>query len=106
MPKYLFTANYTPSGAQGLLSEGGTGRRAMFQQMFEGLGGSMECFYYGFGADDLYIIADLPDDASATAASLTVGSVGAIGVRTTVLITPETVDEARGKSVNYRPPGA
>ena len=106
MPKYLFTAGYTVSGAKGLLSEGGTGRRNMFAAMFEGLGGSMEAFYYGFGADDLYIIADLPDDASATAAALTIGSAGAIGIRTTVLITPETVDEARGKTVNYRPPGA
>ena len=106
MPKYLFTADYTASGARGLLSEGGTGRRAMFAQMFAGLGGSMEAFYYGFGADDLYIIADLPDDASATAAALNIGAAGAIGIRTTVLITPETVDEAAGKSVNYRAPGA
>lgn len=106
MPKYLFTADYTVSGAQGLLKEGGTGRRAMFAQMFAGLGGSMEAFYYGFGADDLYIIADLPDDASATAAALNIGAAGAIGIRTTVLITPETVDEAAGKSVNYRAPGA
>ena len=106
MPKYLFTADYTASGARGLLSEGGTGRRAMFAQMLAGLGGSMEAFYYGFGADDLYIIADLPDDASATAAALNIGAAGAIGIRTTVLITPETVDEAAGKSVNYRAPGA
>ena len=106
MSKYLFTAGYTVSGAKGLLSEGGSGRRAMFQQLFADLGGSMEVFYYGFGADDLYIIADLPDDASATAAALTIGSAGAIGIRTTVLITPETVDQAARKTVNYRAPGA
>ena len=55
MPKYLFTADYTPAGIAGLQKEGGTGRRDMFAAMFEGLGGSMESFYYGFGGDDLYI---------------------------------------------------
>jgi uncharacterized protein with GYD domain len=106
MSKYLFTASYSVNGAKGLLSEGGSGRKAMFGKMIADLGGNMEAFYYGFGADDLYIIADLPDDASATALALNVGSAGAIGIRTTVLVTPETVDEAAGKSVNYRAPGA
>ena len=106
MPKYLFTADYTPSGIAGLQKEGGTGRRDMFAAMFEGLGGSMESFYYGFGGDDLYIIADLPDDASAVAASMEVGKAGTISFRAVVLVTPETVDEAAGKTVNYRAPGA
>ncbi|MDE2900422.1 MAG: GYD domain-containing protein [Chloroflexota bacterium] len=106
MPKYLFTADYTASGIAGLQKEGGTGRRDMFSAMFEGLGGKMEAFYYGFGADDLYIIVDLPDDASAAAASMEVAKAGAITFRATVLITPETMDEAAGKAVTYRPPGA
>ena len=106
MPKYLFTADYTPSGIAGLQKEGGTGRRDMFAAMFEGLGGSMESFYYGFGGDDLYIIADLPDDASAVAASMEVAKAGAISFRAVVLVTPETVDEAAVKTVNYRAPGA
>ena len=106
MPKYLFTADYSASGIAGLQKEGGTGRRDMFAGMFEALGGKMEAFYYGFGADDLYIIVDLPDDASAAAASMEVAKAGAITFRATVLITPETMDEAAGKSVTYRPPGA
>ena len=106
MPKYLFTADYTASGIAGLQREGGSGRRDMFAALFEGLGGSMEAFYYGFGGDDLYIIVDLPDDASAAAASMEVAKAGAITFRATVLITPETMDEAAKKTVNYRPPGA
>ena len=44
MPKFMFTADYTPSGIEGLQSEGGTGRRAVFADMIEGLGGTMEAF--------------------------------------------------------------
>ena len=40
------------------------------------------------------------------ALSLTTGGSGAVSVRTTVLITPEEIDEATKKSVAYRAPGA
>ena len=82
------------------------GRRDMFAAMFADLSGSMEAFHYGFGGDDLYIIAVLPDDASAVAASMEVAKAGSISFRATVLLSPETVDEARNKTVNYRAPGA
>ena len=106
MPKYLFQADYTQEGTVGLLREGGTGRRAMFEGMFAELGGTVEAFYYAFGKDDLYMIVDLPDDAAAVAASLRVSAAGAITFGATVLIEPETVDEATQRNVTYRPPGA
>ena len=42
---------------------------------------------------------------TATAASLAINASGAVNLKTTVLITPEEVDEAVKKSVPYRPPG-
>ncbi|MCY3542953.1 MAG: GYD domain-containing protein [Chloroflexota bacterium] len=104
MPKYLFQASYTQEGLQGLLKEGGTQRREVVANLAAALGGSVEAFYYAFGDHDIYVIADLPDDATATAASLVVGASGAGSVKTTVLIPPETVDDAAGIAVNYRPP--
>ena len=104
MPKYLFQASYTKEGLQGLLSQGGTQRRETVENLAAALGGNIEAFYYAFGDYDLYVIAELPDDATATAASLVVGASGAGSVKTTVLIPPETVDEATGKAVDYRPP--
>ena len=102
-----FPGRHSAEGTAGLLREGGTGRRAMFEEMFAELGGTIEAFYYAFGKDDLYMIVDLPDDAAAVAASLNVGSAGgAITFGATVLITPETVDEATQRSVTYCPPGA
>ena len=41
MPKYLFQADYTLEGIAGLQREGGTGRRAMFEQMFAEMGGTL-----------------------------------------------------------------
>ena len=104
MAKFLFQADYTPEGVAGLRREGGTGRRAMFERMFAEMGGTIESFYYAFGVDDLYMIVDLPDDAAAVAASMAASAAGAISFRAIVLITPETVDEAARRTVNYTPP--
>ena len=106
MPKFLFNAGYTSAGIEGLQREGGTGRKAMFSAMIEKLGGSLEAFYYAFGPDDLIIIADLPDDESALAVSMEIAKAGAIGIRTVVLIPPETIDRAGDIQVDYRVPGA
>ena len=65
-------------------------------QTVEGLGGTLEGFYYAFGDaavhDDLLLIADLPDEEAAAAFSLFVTAAGALNVSCTVLITPETID--------------
>lgn len=105
MGKYLVKANYNQSGLKGLLAEGGSSRRAALTSTVESLGGSLEALYYAFGETDLYAIADLPDDASAAAFSLQISAAGAIDVDMTVLVSPETVDEASKKELSYRPPG-
>ena len=106
MPKYLFQGSYTMEGLSGLMEEGATGRREMAQHLAASMGGSIEAFYYAFGDSDLYVIADLPDDASAAAVSVTVGASGAASIKTTVLVTPETIDQAMKKTEGYRPPGS
>ncbi len=106
MPKYLFQASYTPEGVRGLRSAGGTSRREAIASLAEGLGGRLESFYFAFGDNDVHTIVDLPDQEAATAVALTVNGSGAVTVRTTVLMTPEEVDAAAQRSVDYRPPGA
>ena len=106
MPKYLYQANYTATGMQGLLREGGTSRRQVFAAMAQEQGGELEAFYYAFGGADLLIIFDLPDPATAAAISLAITAGGALSISTVQLITPEEIDEAVRKTVNYRPPGA
>ena len=106
MPKYLFQANYTAQGLQGLLKEGGSARRQVFDEMAREQGGTLESFYYAFGGSDLYITFDLPDAATAAAVSLNIGAGGALDISTVQLITAEEIDRACGKTVTYRPPGA
>lgn len=105
MPKYLFQATYTPSGAKGLISEGGTGRRNLIAHLCRELGGELESFYYAFGESDVYSVADLPDDVTAAAVTLSINQSGAAHVKTTVLLTPEEVDVAVQKTTKYRAPG-
>ena len=106
MPKYLFQANYTAQGLRGLLQEGGSSRRQVFEDIANEQGGTLESFYYAFGGTDLYLTFELPDTATASAVSLTIGAGGALSIATVQLITPEEIDEACAKTVTYRPPGA
>ena len=107
MPHYLLRASYTADGAKGLLAEGGSSRIAQATALMESLGGRIECLYFAFGADDIVGIAEMPDSASAAAASLTVSSTGMASVPLTPLMTPEELDAASEKAggANYRPPG-
>jgi len=105
MPKYLIEANYFGEGVKGLLKDGGSSRRAAVEKLFASVGGKLEAFYYAFGKTDLFIIADLPDNVSAAALSLTVNAAGFATSRVTVLLTPEEIDAATKKSPQYRPPG-
>ena len=97
MPKYLFQASYTLEGVKGLLEEGGSSRAKALDEVAASVGGKIEAFYYAFGDDDLYVIADLADDATAAAVSLRVSAGGAISVKTTVLLDPSAIDDAAGK---------
>jgi len=105
MPKYLVQANYVGNGIKGLLKEGGSSRRAVVEKLFKSGGGKLETFYYAFGETDLYVIADMPDNASMAAVALAVAASGIINLKTTVLMTPEELDNAAKKTASYRPPG-
>jgi uncharacterized protein with GYD domain len=106
MPKYLVQASYRPDGAKGLLKDGGAKRRAAVDTALKSVGGSLEAFYFAFGSDDVVVVFDAPDHASAVAFSLAVNAAGGSQARTSVLLTPEEMDEATGKSIDYSPPGA
>jgi uncharacterized protein with GYD domain len=105
MPKYLYQAAYTDEGLEGLLKEGGSKRRKAVAKAAKSLDGTLEVFYYAFGDTDVFAIVDLPDNVSASAFSLLVAAGGGATIKTTVLITPEEVDQATKKTLDYRPPG-
>jgi uncharacterized protein with GYD domain len=105
MPKYLLQVNYTLDGVRGVLSKGGSARKAAASAVAESVGGSLESIYFAFGSTDVFAIADLPDNTAAAALALTVSGSGGASVTTTVLLTPEEIDAATKSSVSYTPPG-
>jgi uncharacterized protein with GYD domain len=69
------------------------------------VGGTLEAYYFAFGDNDFYLIADVPNNVSAAAGSMVANASGAVKVKTVVLLTPEEVDQVVKKTVEYRPPG-
>lgn len=106
MAKLLVQASYTADGVKGLMKDGASSRKASVQKMIEGMGGTVEAFYYAFGETDAVVILDVPDAATAVAVSMAVNASGAVRTSLTPLLTVEEVDAACEKTVGYRPPGA
>jgi len=105
MPKFLIQGSYSSDGLRGLLKEGGTGRKTTIEKLAQSLGGKVEALYYAFGEDDVFVIGEFPDNLTAAAVCLAAGASGAVRTKTVLLLTPEEIDEATKKSVDYRPRG-
>jgi uncharacterized protein with GYD domain len=104
MSKYLLKGSYSSEGVKGLLMEGGTARLDASRNTISKMGGEIESFYYAFGDNDLYIVVDMPDNATMAAVSLAVAATGAVHTSTVALLTPQEIDEAGKKHVSYQPP--
>jgi|SRR5882757_10284993 uncharacterized protein with GYD domain len=104
MPKYLAVASYTSEGIKGLTKAGGVSRRAVVEKLLKSLGGNLEAFYFAFGENDAYLILNVPDNLTAAAISLAVAGAGATRMKTIELLTPEEIDRAMQKHVDYTPP--
>ena len=105
MPKYLVQGSYLADGAKGLLKDGGSKRVEVVQAAVEALGGSIDCIYYTFGSDDVVGIFDVANDETAAAFSIAINSTGSVQIKTTRLLTPDQIDRATQKTVNYKSPG-
>ncbi len=106
MSKYLIKASYSPEGMKGVMAKGGNARVDAIKQLAASVGGSLECFYYAFGDDDIYTIVDAPSHEAMAAIAGTVTSTGALSsYQTIVLLTADEIDSAANLSVAYTPPG-
>ena len=105
MAKYMVTGSYTVEGIRGVLKEGGSGRRKAVESAIKAMGGHVEAFYFAFGSNDVVSIAEIPDNVTAAALVMGIGSTGTVRITTTVLLTPEEVDQAAKKTVAFRAAG-
>jgi uncharacterized protein with GYD domain len=105
MPKFMVHGSYTAEGLKGLLKDGGTGRRKAVESAVKALGGHVEAFYFAFGDADVVAIIDVPDNITAATLAIGIASTGTAGLKTTVLMTPEEVDQATKKTLSFRAAG-
>jgi len=106
MAKYMIRGTYSAEGIQGVMDKGGSARVEAIEKMVSGMGGSMEAFYFGFGADDVYVIIEAPSHEVMIATAGAVKSTGVLrDYETIVLLTPQQVDDAANLEVDYTPPG-
>jgi uncharacterized protein with GYD domain len=110
MAKYAVLGGYTADAWSKMIDSPGD-RTAAVKKVAEALGGKLEAFYWSFGDDDYLGIFDVPDDVSAAAFSVAVGSSGTLrNLRTIKLITLEegrkVLEKAKAAKAAYSPPGA
>ena len=110
MPKYAILGGYTAETWARFI-DNPSDRTQAVNRAAQSVGGQVESVYLTFGEDDFLVIAECPDDESAAAISVAVGSTGALrNLRTLKLIEAVgiTLVLAKAKSVvgAYVPPGA
>ena len=110
MAKYAVLGGYTAEAWSKMIDNPGD-RTAAVRKVAEALGGKLESFYWSFGDDDYLGIFDAPDDLSAAAFSVAVGSSGTLrNLRTVKLMTLDegrkVLEKAKAAKAAYSPPGA
>ncbi|OGA00069.1 MAG: hypothetical protein A2Z64_11555 [Betaproteobacteria bacterium RIFCSPLOWO2_02_67_12] len=108
MPFYLVQASYGTQATAAMIKNP-QDRAAAVRPVIERMGGKLHGLWLAFGEYDAVVIAEMPDNVSAAAVSMAVGSSGGISAyRTTPLLTTAEAMEAMKKAggVGYRAPGA
>ncbi|MBW8271517.1 GYD domain-containing protein [Caldovatus aquaticus] len=108
MPHYLMCCNYTSAQIRAL-TESPQDREAAARQVVEGFGGRLKGFFFAFGAYDVVLVAEFPDNESAAACSMRVSGGGGFSrFETHPLMTAQealrAMEKAKGAAVAYRPP--
>lgn len=108
MSFYLVQASYSAQAIAAMVKKP-QDRAAAVRPLIEKMGGKLHGLWLAFGEYDIVGIAEMPDNVSAAAFSMAIGSSGAMSrYRTTPLLTMAEATRAMKKAggVGYRPPGA
>ena len=106
MPVYMVQASYAPQSVASMVKTP-QDRAAAIKPMIESMGGKLQDLWFCFGEYDIVAIAELPDNLTAAAMSMAIGSSGAMtSYRTTPLMTSADAKKAMEKAggVGYKAP--
>jgi uncharacterized protein with GYD domain len=105
MGRYLFIADYSPSGSKGLMAGGGLARRDVVARAAKSVGGHLQSFDFAFGRHDAFAIVELPSHTAAAKIALAINASGSARVETVVLIDPAEVEFDDDDRAEYTVPG-
>lgn len=80
MATYITLVRYTQKGVENMKES--PARLDKAKEIFKAMGAEIKAFYLAMGQYDAVVIAEAPDDETATKLALTVGSAGAIRTET------------------------
>ena len=106
MPIYMVQASYAAQATASMVKTP-QDRAAAIKPMIERMGGKLQDLWFCFGEYDIVAIAEMPDNVSAAAMAMAIGSSGAMSAyRTTPLMTSADAKEAMKKAggVGYTAP--
>jgi len=108
MPHYMLQARYSTEAIKAMTDEP-QDREAAATALIERFGGRLLSFHFCFGADDVVALAELPDDATMAAVSMTIGASGGFSsARTTKLFSAgeakRAMEAARSVASKYESP--
>jgi uncharacterized protein with GYD domain len=108
MAHYLIQLSYTAESWAAQLADP-KDRRDIVRPLLERLGGRIVAAYYAFGPADVVLLAELPDNTSAAALSLTLRSAGAVQTLQTMPLLPieegvAAMHQAADARATYQPP--
>ena len=109
MPKYMYSATYSP-GSWARMMRIADDRVKAVRLLMESLGGSLEFTYWEVSARAVFAVADLPDSSSAAAVAAVLSQSGAFKkVETNEVLTQDqftgVLELADNVSEAYRVPG-
>ena len=91
MAYYLWRARMSKASIEAMVSNPQS-RPGPAQAIIEAAGGKLHHYFFALGDDDIVLLTEFPDNASAAAVSMAVGSTGSVeNIRSTALL---TMDEA------------
>jgi uncharacterized protein with GYD domain len=106
MPFYLVQASYSVQATAAMVKSP-QDRAGAVRPLIERMGGKLHGLWLAFGKYDIVGIAEMPDNVSAAAFAMAIGSSGGMSAyRTTPLMTMAEGTEAMKKAggVGYQPP--
>ena len=87
MPTYMTLINYTQKGVENIKDS--PNRLDAAKELFKSMGSELKSFHLAMGRFDAVVIAEGPDDETATKLAMTIGAAGAIRTETLRLFTED-----------------